>query len=71
MTATSWVGVEWAKVLPALFWCLSRTTEPDEYARRVVEAVDQFAGLDQAKYLSTARRLGTAAQRRACDEAMS
>jgi hypothetical protein len=65
------VGVEWAKVLPALFLCLSRTTEPDEYARRVVEAVDQFAGLDQAKHLSTARRLGTAAQRRACDAAMS
>jgi hypothetical protein len=65
------VGVEWAKVLPALFLCLSRTTEPDEYARRVGVVVDEFAGLDRAKHLSTARRLGTAAQRRACDQAMN
>lgn len=66
--AGSWqVGVDWVKVLPALFSCLSKTTEPDEYARRVVEVVDEFAGYDREKHLSAARRLGTAAQRRACD----
>lgn len=59
------VGVDWAKVLSALFLCLSRTTPPDEYARRVVAVVDEFARHDRGKHLSTARRLGTAAQRKA------
>jgi hypothetical protein len=52
-------------VLPALFLCLSRTTEPDAYARRVVEVVDEFDKHDRGKHLSRARRLGTAAQRKA------
>ena len=62
----SWqVGVEWTKVLSALFSCLSRTTEPDDYARRVVEVVDEFAGHDRAKHIAAAQRGGTAAQRKA------
>jgi hypothetical protein len=64
--AGSWqVGVDWAKVLPALFLCLSRTVEPDEYARRVVEVVDEFGKHDRGKHLAAARRLGNAAQREA------
>ena len=64
--AGSWqVGVDWPKVLPALFLCLSKTTEPDEYARRVVDVVAEFDKHDREKHLSTARRLGTAPQRSA------
>lgn len=64
--AGSWqVGVDWAKVLPAWISCLSRTSEPDEYARRVLEVVDEFDKHDRGKHLATARRLGTAAQRKA------
>ena len=64
--AGSWqVGVDWARVLPALFRCLSRATEPDEYARRVVEVVDEFDKHDRGKQLTAARRLGTVAQRTA------
>ncbi len=64
--AGSWqVGVDWAKLLPALFLCLSRTTEPDEYARRVLEVVDEFDKHDRGRHLAAARRLGTAPQRKA------
>lgn len=66
----SWqVGVDWAKVLPAWFACLSRTTEPDEYARRVVEIVDEFDKHDRRKQLSAARRIGTPSQRKALQHA--
>ena len=64
--AGAWqVGVDWARVLPALFRCLARTTGPDEYARRVVEVIDDFDEHDAAAHLAAARRLGTAAQRNA------
>ena len=59
------VGVDWATVLPAWLGCLSRTTEPDEYARRVVEVVDEFDKYDRRKHLAAARRLATASQRKA------
>ena len=40
--AGSWqVGVDWGKVLPAWFLCLSATTAPEEYAHRVIEVVDE------------------------------
>jgi hypothetical protein len=64
--AGSWqVGVDWAKVLPALFSCLSRTTEPEDYARRVVEVVDEYDSHDRGKHWAAARRVATAAQRKA------
>lgn len=64
--AGSWqVGVDWAKVLPALFSCLSWTTEPEDYARRVVEVVDEFDSHDRGKHMAAARRAATAAQRKA------
>jgi hypothetical protein len=64
--AGSWqVGVDWAKVLPALFSCLSRTTEPEDYARRVVDVVDEFDRHDRGKHMAAARRLGNASQRKA------
>lgn len=67
--AGSWqVGVDWAKVFPAWFLCLSRTTEPEEYARRVVEAVDEFERFARDKHLAAAKKVGTAAQRKALGE---
>lgn len=62
----SWqVGVDWPKVMPALFLCLARTTEPAEYARRVVEVVDEFDKHHRATHLTVAGRLVTDAQRKA------
>lgn len=67
--AGSWqVGVDWAKVLPALFSCLSRTMEPEEYARRVVEVVDEFDKHDRGKHFAAARRFASASQRKALRE---
>ncbi len=63
------VGVDWAKVLPAWFACLSRSTEPGEYARRAVEVVDEFDESDRGKHLSTARRIATPSQRKALQNA--
>ena len=66
----SWqVGVDWAKVLPAWFTCLSRTTEPEEYARRVIEVVNEFDKHGRAKQLAAARRIGTDPQRKALQNA--
>ena len=59
------VGVDWGKVLPALFICWSRTTEPAEYARRVVEVVEEFDEHDRVKQLAAAAQVGTAAQKKA------
>jgi hypothetical protein len=70
--AGSWqVGVDWAKVLPAWFSCLSRTTQPEEYARRVVEFVVEFDEHHLAKHLAAARRIGTPPQREALRNAVS
>ena len=62
----SWqVGVDWDKVLPAWFVCLSATAQPEEYARRVVEIVDEFQHYSRDKHLSSARRVATPSQRHA------
>lgn len=68
--AGSWqVGVDWEKVMPALFLCLARTTEPDDYARQVVQVVEEFDEHDRGKHLAAARRVGSLAQRRALQSA--
>lgn len=65
----SWqVGVDWAKVLPAWFTCLSATAEPEEYARRVVEVVDKHEKYRHDEHLAKARRTATPAQRKALRE---
>jgi hypothetical protein len=65
----SWqVGVDWQKVLPAWFACLSATVEPEEYAHRVVDVVDRFVKYDRDKHLTTAARKASAAQRKALAE---
>ena len=68
----SWqVGVDWQKVLPAWFACLSAIAEPDDYARRVVDIVDRFVKYDRDKYLTAAARKASAAQRKALAERTS
>jgi hypothetical protein len=62
----SWqVGVDWRKVFPAWFACLAKTATHEEYARRVVEVIDEFERHDRDKYLAVARRVATPAQRKA------
>jgi len=63
------VGVDWAKVLPAWFACLSRTASPDEYASQVVKVVDEFDQADRKKQLAAAGGVATASQRKALDAA--
>jgi hypothetical protein len=68
----SWqVGVDWQKVLPAWFACLSAVAEPDDYARHVVDIVDRFVKYDRDKHLTAAARKASAAQRKALAERTS
>lgn len=65
----SWqVGVDWDKVLPAWFTCLSATSNPEEYACRVVEVVDKHDNYRRDKHVAKARRIATPAQRKALRE---
>ncbi|MGA2259907.1 MAG: hypothetical protein ABSH28_00560 [Acidobacteriota bacterium] len=57
------VGVDWGKVLPAWFVCLSATAEPREYGRRVVEIIEEFDKSNREKHISAAQRAATADQR--------
>lgn len=59
------VGVDWAAVLPAWFKCLAKASLPDEYARLVVEVVDEFEDYARAKHFATAKKLGSDDHRRA------
>jgi hypothetical protein len=64
--AGSWqVGVEWDKVLPPWFKVLSATAEPEEYADRITELLEQHYGHDNKKMLAVARKIATPAQRKA------
>lgn len=66
----SWqVGVEWAKVFPCWFACLATTAAPEEYARHVLAAVDEFEKFHRRKHLATARRIATPEQRKALQAA--
>ena len=62
----SWqVGVEWNKVFPAWFKCLAAVAEPEDYASRIVEIVDEFDDYNRAQHLTAARRMATPAQKEA------
>jgi len=62
----SWqVGVDWPKVLPAYFRCLSATAAPEEYAQLVSAIVTNFARHDAPKYMSRARGAATREQKAA------
>lgn len=44
------------------------TTEPEEYAHRVVEVVDRYEEYRRDRHLATARRIATPAQRKVLRE---
>lgn len=61
----SWqIGVDWKTVLPSWFACLSATTDAVEYARRVIEVVDEFVKYDREMFLVVACRKASSAQRK-------
>ncbi|MBI5504549.1 MAG: hypothetical protein HY899_07090 [Deltaproteobacteria bacterium] len=59
------VGVDWMQVFPAWFRCLSKTATSEEYARLVVQTVDDFEIHHRDQHFAAALKTGTAAQRRA------
>jgi len=64
----SWqVGPDWATVFPAWFGFLAQVAPPDDYAHRVVAAVDDFEYHARDRHLDTARQCATAEQRTAID----
>ncbi|MGH8564260.1 MAG: hypothetical protein ACREXW_09275 [Gammaproteobacteria bacterium] len=66
----SWqVGVNWAEVFPWWFACLAATAAPEEYARQVLTAMDEFENFHRDKHLATARRIATPEQRKALQAA--
>jgi hypothetical protein len=66
----SWqVGVDWAKVFPCWFACLAATAAPEEYARQVLAAVDEFERFRRDKHLASARRIATREQKKALQAA--
>jgi len=68
--AGSWqVAVDWNKVFPAYFNCLSATSQPDEYASRAMAIVDEFEPHSRARLLAAAMCLGTPQQRKALKSA--
>jgi len=68
----SWqVGVDWNKVLPAYFACLSETAPPEEYAARVVELIDEFQDYVRDRHLPKVKRIGSPAQRQALRSLLS
>jgi hypothetical protein len=68
----SWqVGVDWQRVLPAWFRCLSATSQPLEYATQVITVVDDFGHHARDKHMSSAKRVATPAQRKALSALMN
>ena len=63
----TWI-VDWEKVLPARFTCLSATTGPNEYARRVAEIIEKYDSYRRDSHLAKAWRIATPAQRTALRE---
>jgi len=59
------VDVAWADVLKAWFHCLAATATPGDYARKVVDVIDEFDRHNRARHLATARRAATQPQRAA------
>lgn len=65
------VGVNWRAALPAYFNCLTNTSSPMEFARRVVEAIEDFVDYDRPRYTDAAREAASAEQRTALDALMA
>ena len=62
----SWqVGVDWVKTLPAYFACLAACSEPDDYACKAEKAIRELDDYHRARLLRSAKRAGTAPQKKA------
>jgi hypothetical protein len=61
-------GIDWVKAFPAYFKCLSPAVEPDQYARRVLERIDDFARHDRALHIAAATKMATADQRKSFEQ---
>ncbi len=62
----SWaVGVDWRAVLPAYFRCLAASALPEDFAREVGRAIEDFAGDERPRHLTAARRVASAEQKAA------
>jgi hypothetical protein len=59
------MGMNEEKVLPAYFRSLAAVAEPDEYAARVLEVIEERGSHDREKLLKVARRNANEAQRQA------
>jgi hypothetical protein len=60
----SWqVGINHGKVLPAYFASLAAVAEPEEYATRVAEVIEEHASYDSETFLKAARKAANHAQR--------
>jgi hypothetical protein len=62
----SWqVGVDWRTVLPAYFRSLAETASPEEFAREVDRAIEDFSDYERPRHLIAARRVASAEQKAA------
>lgn len=62
----SWqVDVRWSEVLPAYFCCLAGTAGPEEFAREVGAAIEDFAAGDRTRLLDEARGFASEEQKAA------
>jgi hypothetical protein len=60
-------GVDWNATLAAYFRCLAETTEADEFARIVDQAITDFEAHDRPRHMAAALSVATAAQKAALD----
>jgi hypothetical protein len=62
----SWaVGVDWRAALPAYFRCLAASASPEDFAREVGRAIEDFADYERPRHLTAARRVASAEQKAA------
>ena len=65
----SWqVGVDWEKVLPPWFRVLSATAEPEEYARRISDLLENHYNYGSKNMFAVAYKTATPAQRAALSQ---
>ncbi|ETR69562.1 MAG: hypothetical protein OMM_09489 [Candidatus Magnetoglobus multicellularis str. Araruama] len=61
--AGTWqVGVDWNDVLPVWFKCLSKTTDPEQFALKAVDIIEKFVEYDRKKFLAIAHKKATKEQ---------
>jgi hypothetical protein len=61
-------GIDWPTVLQAWFKCLSQACTSVDYARRAINAIEQFDKIRRTEHIAAASRLATASQRDALED---